>query len=240
MTSNQFFINRWPEGKKRFCLEGPEHHHLSRVARVKPGNMVWLSDGQGRRLLVEVEAIEPDRTWLRPLETVEETVRTRVILGLGLTRPSVFEFIIQKAAELGVWEVQPLLTRRSQPIPADRLERKIQRWEKIAREALKQCKGGSLTIIGRPLTLKEAVGRKIAGSKFYLSEDSPRYFRDILMTDRSDEVYLLTGPEGGWAEEEIALMDRAGFQGLSLGSRILRTETAVLSALSLIIHFWNW
>ncbi len=240
MTSNQFFISQWPGGLKRFCLEGPEHHHLSRVARVRPGNLVWLTDGKGRRLLAEVEAIEPERTWLRPLEMVEEAVRTRLILGLGLTKPAVFEFIIQKATELGVSEIQPLLTIRSQPLPADRLEKKTERWEKITREALKQCKGGSLPLIHRPLALEEAVSRKIAGSKIYLFEDSERYFRDILMTGRADEVYLLAGPEGGWAAKEKELMDGAGFQGLSLGSRILRTETAVLSAISLITHFWNW
>lgn len=240
MTSNQFFIKEWPGDRDRFCLEGQEHHHLSRVARVKPGNLVWLTDGRGRRLLAEVESIEEEKTWLRPLKKVEEVVRTRVILGLGLTRPSVFELIIQKATELGVSEIQPLLTRRSQPLPPERLEKKIQRWEKISREALKQSKGGSLPFISRPLRLEQAVARGMAGLKFYLSEDSPRYFRDILMTGRAEEVYLLAGPEGGWAEEEKELLDRAGFQGLSLGSRVLKTETAVISALSLISHFWNW
>lgn len=240
MTSNQFFIREWPAGLDRFYLEGQEHHHLSRVARVKPGNLVWLTDGRGRRLLAEVESIEPDRTWLRPLKTVEEAVKTRVILGLGLTRPAVFELIVQKATELGVSEIQPLLTRRSQPLPPDRLGKKIQRWEKIAREALKQCKSGSLPRLGLPLKLEQAAAREVNGPKFYLSEDSPRYFRDILMTGRVDEVYLLAGPEGGWTEEEKELLDRAGFQGLSLGSRILKTETAVISALALISHFWNW
>ncbi|MCX8160507.1 MAG: 16S rRNA (uracil(1498)-N(3))-methyltransferase [Candidatus Saccharicenans sp.] len=240
MTSNQFFIKEWPEGLARFYLEGQEHHHLSRVARVKPGNLVWLTDGKGRRLLAEVESVEEEKTWLRPLRTVEEEIRTRVILGLGLTRPAVFDFIIQKATELGVSEIQPLLTRRSQPLPPDRLGKRIQRWEKIAREALKQCKGGSLPLLAPPLKLEQAVGRKVSGSKFYLSEDSPRYFRDILMSGRTEEVFLLAGPEGGWAEEERQLLDGAGFQGLSLGSRVLRTETAVISALSLISHFWNW
>ncbi|RFT16132.1 MAG: Ribosomal RNA small subunit methyltransferase E [Candidatus Saccharicenans subterraneus] len=240
MTSNQFFIREWPAGLDRFCLEGQEHHHLSRVARVKPGNLVWLTDGRGRRLLAEVEFVEEERTWLRPLKTKEEAIKTRVILGLGLTRPAVFDFIIEKATELGVSEIQPLMTRRSQPLPPDRLDKKIQRWERIAREALKQCKGGSLPHIGFPLKLEQAVGRKVNGSKFYLSEDSPRYFRDILIEDRTDEIFLLAGPEGGWTEEEKELLDRAGFQGLSLGSRILKTETAVISALSLISHFWNW
>ncbi len=240
MTSNQFFIREWPGDLARFCLEGQEHHHLSRVARVKPGNLVWLTDGQGRRLLAEVESIEEERTWLRPLKTVGETIKTRVILGLGLTRPAVFELIVQKATELGVSEIQPLLTRRSQPLPPERLEKKIQRWERIAREALKQSKGGSLPRLGLPLKLEQAAGREVNGLKFYLSEDSPRYFRDILMTGRVEQVYLLAGPEGGWTEEEKELLDRAGFQGLSLGSRILKTETAVISALSLISHFWNW
>lgn len=240
MTSNQFFINKLPEGAARFCLEGQEHHHLSRVARIRAGEKVWLTDGRSRRLLAEVEAVEDDRTWLRPMETVEEQIKTRIILGIGLTRSATFEFVIQRATELGLAEIQPLLTRRSQPLPPDRLTARKQRWEKIAREALKQCKGGHLPLIWTPVPLDRAVERKVSGTRMYLDESSPHYFRDILISEQPGEVYLLVGPEGGWAESEKAIMDRAGFKGLSLGGRILKTETAVLSALSLISHFWNW
>ncbi|MCR4396734.1 MAG: 16S rRNA (uracil(1498)-N(3))-methyltransferase [Candidatus Saccharicenans sp.] len=240
MTSNQFFIDILPDNEAIFFLEGQEHHHLSRVARVKPGDKVWLTDGRGWRLLAEVEEVQASRTKLRPLQAVQENLETRVILGLGLTRTDTFEFVVQKATELGVAEIQPLLTRRSQRLPLDRLERKLRRWETIAREALKQCKGGLLPLIGGPLRLEDALSRKVEGLKFYLDEDSRHYFRDILVSGRAGEVYLLVGPEGGWAEEEKEIMDRAGFQGLSLGCRVLRTETAVLAALSLISHFWNW
>lgn len=240
MTSNQFFVDKLPENGAPFFLEGREHHHLSRVARVKPGEKIWLTDGRGRRLLAEVEEVGAKRTRLRPLQAVQETLKTRVVLGLGLTRAETFDFLVQKATELGVAEIQPLLTKRSQPLPPERLEKKHQRWEAIAREALKQCKGGLLPHIGYPLPLEAALSKKAEALKFYLDEDSQGYFRDILINSRASEVYLLAGPEGGWAEEEKEQMDRAGFQGLSLGSRVLRTETAVLAALSLISHFWNW
>ncbi|MGQ9801639.1 MAG: RsmE family RNA methyltransferase [Candidatus Saccharicenans sp.] len=240
MTSNQFFIDKLPENEAPFFLEGKEHHHLSRVSRVKPGDKIWLTDGRGRRLLAEVVEVEAHRTRLRPLQSVQENLKTRVILGIGLTRTETFEFLVQKATELGVAEIQPLPTTRSQPLPPDRLEKKNQRWEAIAREALKQCKGGLLPLIGYPMRLEEALARNVGGLKFYLDEDSQHYFRDILISGRSGEVYLLAGPEGGWAQEEKEQMDRAGLVGLSLGSRVLRTETAVLAALSLISHFWNW
>lgn len=240
MTSNQFFVDKLPENKALFFLEGREHHHLFRVVRIKPGDKVWLTDGRGRRLLAEVEEVEANRTRLRPLQSVQETIETQLILGLGLTRSETFEFLVQKATELGVTEIQPLLTRRSQPLPSDRLEKKHQRWEAIAREALKQCKGGILPHISYPLPLEEALLKNVRGLKFYLDEVSQQYFRDILLGSRAGEVYLLAGPEGGWEKEEKEQMERAGFKGLSLVNRVLRTETAVLAALSLISHFWNW
>jgi 16S rRNA (uracil1498-N3)-methyltransferase len=240
MTSNQFFIKKIPETRGRFFLEGEEHHHLYRVARSKPGQLIWLTDGHNRKLLAEIEVISEERTWLRLLKTVEEKIKTRIILGLGLTRPATFDLMVQKATELGVAEIQPLITGRSQPIPAERLGKRQERWERIAREALKQCKGAVLPAIRRPLQLKKAVEEISAGQKFYLDENSQVYFRDILGNETVDSICLLIGPEGGWAEAEIASLRKAGFRGLSLGGRILKTETAALAALSLISHFWNW
>ncbi|MDI6845919.1 MAG: RsmE family RNA methyltransferase [Candidatus Saccharicenans sp.] len=240
MTSNQFFVRKLPPAAGRFFLEGEEHHHLARVARIKPGEKVWLTDGTGCRLLAEVETIEKDRTWLLPLEYREEKIKTRVVLGTGITKPATFDLIIQKATELGVMEIQPLLTVNSQPLPPERLERRIERWQRVAREALKQSKGAVLPEIFPPRSLSEVLKCPVSARKFYLTEDSPVYFRDILTGERPDRVCLMVGPEGGWAEEEKSMMNEAGFQGLSLGSRILRTETAVISALSLISHFWVW
>ncbi|MDD8031848.1 MAG: RsmE family RNA methyltransferase [Acidobacteriota bacterium] len=241
MTSNQFFIKKIPETGRRFFIEGQEHHHLCRVARAKPGQHIWLTDGHNRKLLVEIEDIDSSKAWLRPLDTVEEKISVRIILGLGLTKPATFDFIVQKATELGVSEIQPLITERSQSLPADeKLKRRQERWGRIAKEALKQCKGAILPEIKPPVELRKAARAVSTVKKIYLDESSRVYFRDILEGEKADAIYLMIGPEGGWTQDEIADLRAEGFKGLSLGGRILKTETAALAAISLISHFWNW
>lgn len=240
MTSNQFFIKKLPDDLKRFFLEGGEHHHLARVARVKAGDYIWLTDGSGRRLQAEVEKIGEEKTWLRPVQIVEEALKTVIVLGLGITKPATLDFIVQKATELGVTEIKLLHTKRSLAIASEKLEARIERWRKIAKEALKQAKGGILPAISLPLSLNEAILQSKTELKLYLDEESQVYFREILTTGKPESVSLLVGPEGGWTEGEKQMLRNSGYQGLTLGGRILRTETAVISALALISHFWNW
>ncbi len=241
MTSNQFFITNLPAGDDKFSLAGEEHFHLARVARVKPGDRIWLTDGRQKRLLAEVLSLEPDKTWLLPLKMTEENLKTELILGLGLTRPATMDAIIEKATELGVTEIIPLITARSFRLPADRIEAKLARWQRISRAALKQSKGASLPAIRKPLSLAEVLGLDSKGEqKIFLDEHSQVYFRDILSEDRPASVVLLVGPEGGWSQKEKEELVRVNYRGYSLGGRILRTETAVVSVLALISHFWNW
>jgi len=240
VTGNQFFIESLPEGKGRFFLEGKEHYHLCKVSRIKKGDRIWLTDGRSRRLLAEVEKIGPDKTWLLPLERVEESLRTGLVLGSGITKPQTMDFIIQKATELGVAEILPLITRRSFSLERDKMETKLKRWQRISREALKQSKGAVLPVIRQPMPLKEAVIKARTELKFYLNQNSQVYFRDILNIASPQSVTLLVGPEGGWAEEETEIMERYDVKGLTLGGRVLRTETAIIGALSLISHYWNW
>jgi len=230
-----------PAGDVKFSLAGEEHFHLARVARVKPGDRIWLTDGRQKRLLAEVLSLEPDKTWLLPLKMTEENLKTELILGLGLTRPATMDTIIEKATELGVIEIIPLITARSFRLPADKLEIRLARWQRISQAALKQSKGASLPAIRKAMSLAEVLSLDSKGEqKIFLDEHSQVYFRDILSEDRPASVVLLVGPEGGWSQKEKEELARANYRGYSLGGRVLRTETAVVSALTLISHFWNW
>ncbi|MBC7365173.1 MAG: 16S rRNA (uracil(1498)-N(3))-methyltransferase [Candidatus Aminicenantes bacterium] len=239
MTSNQFFLKRWPE-KNRFWLEGEEHHHLSRVARIKAGEKIWLTDGRKRRLLAEVVKVEEEKTWLQTLAIEEEKLKASLQLGFGLTKPQTADFIIQKVTELGVSEIQPLITKRALNISAERLEARLGRWQKIAQAALKQSKGAVLPVIRCPETLEQFLSSELQGLRLYLDEDSQVYLKKILLTEQPDRVILIVGPEGGLAQEEKLKLREKNFQGVSLGQRILKTETAIISALAMISHFWNW
>ncbi|MDD8019607.1 MAG: RsmE family RNA methyltransferase [Acidobacteriota bacterium] len=241
MTSNQFFISGLPSGQTKFCLEGDEHFHLARVARVRPGDKIWLTDGQMKRILAEVISLEEDKTWLLPIRLVEENLKTKLILGLSLVKPATMDIIIEKATELGVGEIFPLRTARSFKIPVDRLPARKSRWERIARAALKQSKGAILPVLYEVMSLQDVLSYDFqAEQKIFLDERSQAYFRDILLEAKPDSVVLLVGPEGGWSQEEREVLLNANFRGFSLGERILKTETAVISAVTLISHFWNW
>ncbi|MBP7794300.1 MAG: RsmE family RNA methyltransferase [Candidatus Aminicenantales bacterium] len=240
MTSNQFFVDRLPAGETKFFLDGDEHFHLARVARAKPGDRIWLTDGRKKRMLTEVVSLEADKTWLLPVRLDEEDLKTELILGLGLTRPATMDMIVGKATELGVAQIFPLMTARSFRLPADKLIARKSRWERIARAALKQSKGAILPVINEAASLESILPDLEAQQKIFLDESSQAYFRDILREARPVSAILLIGPEGGWSRKEREVLTAANYQGLSLGGRILRTETAVVSALTLISHFWNW
>ena len=241
VTSNQFFITSLPGGDSKFSLVGEEHFHLARVARVKPGDRIWLTDGRQKRLLAEVLSLEADKTWLLPIGVTEEKLKTELILGLGLTRPSTMDAIIEKATELGVTEIIPLVTAHSFRLTADKIEARLARWQRISQAALKQSKGASLPAIKAARHLPEILRLDYRGEqKIFLDEHSQVYFRDILNEARPASVVLLVGPEGGWSQKEREELVSANYRGYSLGGRILRTETAVVSALTLISHFWNW
>ncbi len=240
MTSNQFFIDSWPE-KERFSLEGEEYHHIYRVARVKEGDKIWLTDGRRRRLLAEVLRIEEEKIWLQTILKEEEKLGAKLSLWFGLTKPKTADFIIQKATELGVSEIQPLVTRRAFRISQDRLEGRLKRWEKIAREALKQSKGAILPEIKKPELLEKALTGSTAGLKLFLDEENEISLKAVVTgVCNPESVCLVVGPEGGWEEEEKLKLSAADFKGVSLGRRILRTETAIISAIAIISHFWNW
>ncbi|HRD01091.1 MAG TPA: RsmE family RNA methyltransferase [Candidatus Saccharicenans sp.] len=241
MTSNQFFIAGLPAGDSKFSLEGEEHFHLARVARVKPGDQIWLTDGRKKRMLAEVVSLKEDKTWLLPVRIDEEKLKTKLILGLSLTKLVTMDAIIEKATELGVVEIIPLSTVRSFKMPVDKLSARKARWERISRAALKQSKGAVLPVINEIMSLSAILSADVqAEQKIFLDEHSQIYFRDILIETKPASAILMVGPEGGWSQEEREALMSSKYRGFSLGSRILRTETAVVSALALISHFWNW
>ncbi len=247
MTSNQFFITRLEEDASLAVLEGDEHRHLSRVARVKEGEPVWLFDAGGTRYFARVDSIEPGRTKLRIIRR-EQTAgpAMKLVLVQAVVAAKKMEFILQKAAELGVSDFQPVETARSLRMPDERSGRKIDRWIKIAREAVKQSKGSAVPAVHPALSLKAFLKRRgDSAVRVFLSEHGGRSFGSLFVSGecqlapRPSSVVLCIGPEGGWTDAEERLMADAGFEAVSLGNRILRSETAAVAAAAMISHFWN-
>jgi 16S rRNA (uracil1498-N3)-methyltransferase len=241
VTANQFFVPDLAEGATRIVLEGEEHRHLARAARVRSREEIWLFDGSGRRVLARVEKIEADRTEVAVLkEDPPETPRTRIVLAQALVEAKKLETVLEKAAELGCSDFIPVTSARSLRTPRERADRKLERWARIAREAAKQCKSRLLTDVHPPRPLEELLRDPGPERRLVLSEHGGRPLRDILTGEAAPEsVLLLVGPKGGWTAGEERALRVAGFEAVSLGRRILRAETAALAGAALIAHFWN-
>lgn len=249
MTSKRFFIKQGNIQFHTVTLYGEEHHHLSRVARIRPGERVWLFDQRGRNYLARVEKIRKNGTELFIMERMDkDEPGIKITLAQALLKLSKMEIIIQKATELGVLTVIPVITSRTVVKIEEKTQEKMERWKRIAREAAKQSQGCLVPSISFPLPLARLLKEREDEKKLLLSENRGQYFRDILtqnpLCGASKEgppssVLILVGPEGGWTEEEEAKILSHGYQAVSLGRRILRAETAAICSLSLISHFWN-
>ena len=245
MTSKQFFLERIDPAGSRARLEGAEHHHLARVARLKAGERIWVFDREGKRYLAEVEVIEKDRTCVRLVgPAMSADVGVGITLGQALIKPANMDLVVRKAAELGVGAVVPLITTRSLHGLSGDGEKKIERWRKIALEAAKQSRRSTATSIG-PYTPLEGFAAVAAGERrFYLSESGGTPLGEVLTGPGGSsagppDAVLLTGPEGGWAEAEETMLKNAGFEAVSLGRTVLRAETATIIAIGMIVHFWG-
>ena len=192
-----------------------------------------------------MEKIEKTKTILSILEKLPpEQSRLQIVLGQGLARLKTLDFIIQKATELGISVFVPVLTARSLPLNAEGRERRLERWKRIAREAAKQSKHSFVPEIESVQGLADfASGRKDA-RRIFLSEHGGRLLKDLLVMPGGQNnpppssLVVLVGPEGGWTEKEEKELVKQGYEAVSLGRSVLKTETAALAAIAIIAHFW--
>jgi 16S rRNA (uracil1498-N3)-methyltransferase len=215
-------------------LEGEAHRYLTRVLRLTTGATVDLFDGQGGEVTATIE-----RAGTRDLMLTLGTRRQvpmpstpPVTLLQGLARPERMDLVVQKAAELGAARLIPVRTARSAGDQPPRPER----WEKIGREAARQCGRAQLLTISPTSSLADALASLEPDTLGVVPwEDAPDAAPlTALVTGRPVAVAVLIGPEGGLTPDEVALATKAGFRVATLGPRILRTETAAIAALAVI------
>lgn len=248
MTSNRFFVQKNDIDFPHVSLSGNEHHHLSRVARIKVHSLVWLFDEEGTSYRARVDRIGHSHTSLSILERIPKPVSSRQILvAQSLLKSKAQELILQKGTELGMTDFLPLISERSIIKLKTDLEKKIGRWEKIIREAAKQCGRSHIPRLMLPLTLSQFLQKPTHAQKIFLYEKGGLLLRDkvldsfqspkIKSKDASLSINLLIGPEGGWTNQEAQDILENGYEAISLGGNALRSETAALSALAILSHF---
>ena len=222
-------------------LTGTDAHHIARVLRMAVGDNVIIADTNERTAKAEITAITDEVVTLSLIEYLEDdsepTVKVR--LAQCLPKSDKMEFIVQKAVELGAVSIQPVNSENCVvKYTADKQAKRVERWQKIAHEAAKQCKRAAVPTVEPIITLKELLSR-VADDEtvlFCYEAEDGRTLRQALNTHQSEKYTVLIGPEGGFSPEEARLCQEMGAHPVSLGSRILRTETASLAALTMVLY----
>jgi 16S rRNA (uracil1498-N3)-methyltransferase len=224
------------------ALDGQAFNHAVRVLRLKPGAMLTLFDGEGGAFAATLSEIGRREAWVQvkgalPGEAVASPLQ--VMLAQGISRGEKMDYTLQKAVELGIAAIQPLFTERSSTAPGgERLARKIQHWRGIIIGACEQCGRNRLPELREPLPLAEWLRRPgEPGARLLLDPQAERGPRSL--DAPVDAVTLLIGPEGGLSAAEALQARAAGFAGIRLGPRILRTETAGVAALAAVQALWG-
>jgi len=220
---------------ERVRVEGPALHHL-RVARVVPGERVEVFDGRGRAWEASLESLEENAAVLRIGDARQGATGRTIVLLQGFPKGDKLELVLQKATELGVSAVWPVLTARSVARPKpDALVARHARWQRIVEEAARQSGRADVPEVAALRPLDAAVRALTAGVRLLVLDEEEHAAR---LGDAAGDgpVALVVGPEGGLARDEVAALRASGGVPVSLGPLVLRTETAALAALAVLRH----
>lgn len=217
-------------------LSSDNRHHLERVLRLQPGDEFFVVDGKGGEYRA---CLRPDGAYsAEPRQVPRREPRLRVELALPLLKGDAFDWVMEKAGELGVSAIVPLVTSRS--VAREPTGNRMERWQKLLAAAMLQSGGCVLCRLAPVFTLAQFCRQHAASAAdrpaFFFHEDAPRPDRWTRDLNGSTAATLVTGPEGGFSPEEAGMLDQAGFRPVGLGVRILKAETAPIVGAALLLH----
>ena len=265
MQVHRFFASPEVIDNGTIRLTAEESHHLARVLRLREGERVSAFDGLGNEWECEIAAIHKSECRLSILKKLETVVESplRLTLAQALVKGEKFDLVVQKATELGVSRILPVITEHCEiRISDERSEQRLQRWQRISLGAIKQSGRRRLVEIDQPVRFQqfcrglqgepalifsekagsekagsEKSGSEKSGSEKSGSEKSGRGLPPLAVQDSGLTVVI--GPEGGWSDDEIDLATSSGLIPVHLGPRILRTETAAITAVTLAQYHYG-
>ena len=241
MTSRRLVVPSDSIVGNRATLTGPQHHYLCHVLRLKRGDPVLLLDETGARHEGHIGALDPRQVVVELTSHLapEPTPTPRLVLVYGLSRRTKTEWVLQKATELGVDWVLPASTERSVSRPADGA-RRLERWLEIVAQASRQCGRTALPLLSPAQPYSAALGQAAAATDCRVvatPEGRPlAEHAGAIAGAENRAVAMAVGPEGGFTALELDQAREHGFRPVSLGPRVLRTETAALALLALVAH----
>lgn len=231
---------------KRVEITDSDYNHIAHVLRMKVGEQFSVSireEEEGRELFYEIEEITDSAVTgkLCFIEEVGNELPSKIYLFQGLPKVDKMELIIQKAVELGAFEIVPMSTKRCiVKLDEKKAESKVKRWQAIAEAAAKQSKRAIIPNVHMPMTMKEAVqyakDMDVKLIPYEMAEhiDETKKIIEAIRPGQSIAVFI--GPEGGFSEQEIDLCNENGIKPITLGKRILRTETAGFTIISWLMY----
>lgn len=220
-------------------LDEPASHHLSRVLRCKAGDSIILFNGDGAEFQATITAIDRKAVTVLVGEESHPTTESplAIHLGIAVSKGDRFDWVLQKATELGVTAITPLITERTEfKLKGDRQEKKLRHWRQVVVSACEQCGRNKLPELAPPTALPAWLEATDAALKLVLHHRSAR---TLPGDSQYPSVALLVGPEGGLSDDEIALAESRQFASLLLGPRVMRTETAPLAAIAVLQSRWG-
>lgn len=245
----RYWFDQHQRDGDRIQLAGDLFHHVVGVCRQEVGSRFEMLSAGGLAYLVELVEIQKRLAWAKVLEerVIPPLPKPHLHLALSVPRFQTLDMIIEKAVELGAFEIHPFVSEFSFVRTIDsRLKGKFPRWEKIIQGATQQTGRGELMMLAAPTRLQDLLEefnrRTKAVGLFPYEGEAPQHLRQAITTLKgreAEEIWLFVGSEGGYSEREVELFQLFGLQPVTLGSQVLRVETACLAMLSILKYEWN-
>lgn len=239
---HRFFINKENIQDSKIIITGEDVKHIKNVLRLTEGDIISLCDKQGTDYIVEICDLLKENIICSTLETKISNTEppVEVILYQGIPKSTKMDLIIQKSTELGVTKIIPVITDRTIVKIQDRKkeEKKLERWNKITEEAAKQSKRGIIPEVCNILTFEEMLSALEDNELIIVPYENEENMgiKEVLKDESCKKINIIIGPEGGFEEKEIEALRAIGSKIVSLGPRILRTETAGFITSAIILY----
>lgn len=233
---NRFFIQSNSINNSIASIQGEDVNHILHVLRLQAGDCICLCDGQGNDYTARISATDKQTVCAEIMERrlCEAEPRHKITLYQGLPKAGKLEVIIQKCVELGISAIQPFHSTRC-TVRADSFEKKYERYQRVAYEAAKQSRRGMIPAVLPILELEKCTfDHELV--LFAYEEEQTNTLKQVLRDASAHDIALIIGPEGGFSPEEAQLLQEKGARALSLGKRILRTETAGMAMLAMVLY----